>query len=71
MMTTICSANMHHIIDIIKRKKRKKMFLLMKRTLRIYTLNLFSVHHTAVLTTVGTLYIHPQYLLILGKLILI
>lgn len=67
MMSTICSANTHHLIDIIKRKKRKKMFLLM----RIYTLNLFSVHHTAVLTTVGILYIHPQYLFILGKLILI
>ena len=53
--TTIGLVNIHHLIDPIKTKENK--FLLVIRTLRIYSLNIFPIYHTKVSTIVIMLYI--------------
>lgn len=47
---------MYHI-DTIKRKKMRKKFLLVMRTLRIYSLSKFPVHPKAALNIIYAL--HP------------
>lgn len=72
MIATIGSANIHHLIDIIKRKERRKnVFLLVKRTLRLYSLNIFPIYHTAVLAIVIILYIASLVLIYLREINLI
>ena len=54
--------NIHHLIQIkyqekkedMKIKKKKNVFLLVMRTLRICSLKNFSTYHTGVLTTIDS-----------------
>ena len=52
-------------IDRYKKKKNKNDVFLVTRTFRIYSLSNFQIYHTAVITIVVMLYIHPQDLFIL------
>lgn len=67
MITTIGSANIHCLICIHykEKKKGKKCFLLVMRTLRTYSLNKFPMCHKAVLPLVIMLYIIPLVLIYL------
>lgn len=57
MMIT-SSANICRLIQIkYKEKKKEKSILLVRGTLRIYTLNNFPAYHTTVSTTVIVLYV--------------
>ena len=69
MIATIDSAIIHHLIDTIKRKE--KQFLFVMRILRIYSLNILSTNHTAVLTIVIVLYFKSFTCLIAGSLYLL
>ena len=60
MITTIGSANIHHLIELVKRKKHRKEFLVI-RTLRIYSLNNVPLYHAVVLTVL-LVYISSTYL---------
>ena len=60
MITTIGSANIHHLIELVKRKKHRKGFLVI-RTLRIYSLNNVPLYHAVVLTVL-LVYISSTYL---------
>ena len=61
MITTIGSANIHHLIELVKRKKHRKEFLVVIRTLRMYSLNNVPLYHAAVLTIL-MVYISSTYL---------
>ena len=59
MITTVSLVNIHHLVYIYtKPKKKKKHFFLMVKTLRIYSLDNFSVQHMVVLIVKIILYLY-------------